>query len=371
MGFFEVEEYVVFPAVTPPEPETDGGRCRPRLLASMLESFAPTSSSATSSPRRRRSRRRSPGCRNATLIPTVYPVQGAGLPPFALGLAGTADGRGRGPVATAASRDCGGLRPSTRWLRRVPGLLGGAREELGLAPVAGDPAFTTYGPISDGLAMVATFPQLEYPRRWPESVHVDRPDALRARSPRGPVPPPGDEPLVLVAPSTVQDPGVELVRTRARGARRRAGAGAGDAQPSRGALAAHPLPANATVVDWLDLREGDAAGLAGDHQRRSRHGHARPARGRSGARLPRRGRHGRERGPGDLGGRRADAAAPLAQRATPSRRSVRRLLARRRVRAARRRAGRLGARQRRRRAGRRAGRALRLDSPLVSSGEPR
>ena len=74
------------------------------------------------------------------------------------------------------------LRQATRWLRRVPGLLDETRAELGLPPLRRTtPAMTTYGPVSDGLAMVATFPQLEYPRPWPAERARHRPDALRAR----------------------------------------------------------------------------------------------------------------------------------------------------------------------------------------------
>ncbi len=62
-GFFAVEEYVVFPAVTPPQLESRPSSMLPRAPAGLdRRSFAPTSSSATSSPRRRRSRRRWPGC---------------------------------------------------------------------------------------------------------------------------------------------------------------------------------------------------------------------------------------------------------------------------------------------------------------------
>jgi UDP:flavonoid glycosyltransferase YjiC (YdhE family) len=62
-----------------------------------------------------------------------------------------------------------------------------------------------HGGISRQLAIVATFPQLEYPRRhWEPSVRVTGP--LMWERPYGDVDlPPGDDPLVLIAPSTAQD----------------------------------------------------------------------------------------------------------------------------------------------------------------------
>jgi UDP:flavonoid glycosyltransferase YjiC (YdhE family) len=80
------------------------------------------------------------------------------------------------------------------------------REKVGLAPTE-----RFHGGTSEGLAMVATFPQLEYPRRWPGHVHVTGP--MEFETPYEDVElPEGDGPLVLVAPSTAQDPECRLVR---------------------------------------------------------------------------------------------------------------------------------------------------------------
>jgi len=64
---------------------------------------------------------------------------------------------------------------------------------------------------------VATFPQLEYPRPdTPAGVRVTGP--LLWEQPFGEVElPPGDDPLVLVAPSTAQDPEHELLRAALEG----------------------------------------------------------------------------------------------------------------------------------------------------------
>ena len=84
--------------------------------------------------------------------------------------------------------------------------LNGSRTRLGLPPLA-----RVHGGISAELCIVGTFPQLEYPRPWPSGVHVAGP--LLWEPPYEAVePPPGEKPLVLVAPSTSQDPEHRLLR---------------------------------------------------------------------------------------------------------------------------------------------------------------
>jgi UDP:flavonoid glycosyltransferase YjiC (YdhE family) len=189
----------------------------------------------------------------ATLIPTVYPVQGAGLPPFPHGFQPPATPIGR-RVWRSLEPLTRPLRPTTRWLRRVPDLIDETREELGL-PRRGrdDGLITTYGPISNWLALVATFPQLEFPRRWPDHVHVTGPMRFEAPYPEVELPP-GTEPLVLVAASTVQDDGEKLVAValdaladepvRVVGTLNR-----------RGKKWTGPMPENAVVLDWLSYSQ--------------------------------------------------------------------------------------------------------------------
>lgn len=189
----------------------------------------------------------------ATLIPTVFPVQGSGLPPFLLGLQAprTRLGGHAWRVIEPATR---ALRPSARWVARVPGLLDEVRSELGLPPLAADPQrTTTYGTISGGLALVATFPQLEYPRRWPAGVEVTGPMRFELAHPPVSVPA-GDEPLVVVASSTVQDPGHELVRASLRGLAREPVRVLASLN-RRGETWSEPVPANAAVVDWASYAE--------------------------------------------------------------------------------------------------------------------
>ena len=115
---------------------------------------------------------------------------------------------------------------------------------LGLPPLE-----RVHGGISERLCLVGTFPQLEYPRDWPDWTHVVGP--LLWEPPYEDVePPPGDEPLVLVAPSTAQDRSHRLLRAALAGL---------DGEPVR-VLAtwnrrplAGPLrvPANARLVEWI------------------------------------------------------------------------------------------------------------------------
>jgi MGT family glycosyltransferase len=173
----------------------------------------------------------------ATLIPHVYPVTEPDSPPYAFGarLPRTAAGRAlwrsfQGPLETG--------------LRRGRAELNDARRRLGLAAVK-----RFHGGLSEHLCIVATYPELEYPREWPAHVHVVGP--LLWEPPYGPVqPPPGDAPLVLVAPSTAQDPDHRLLRAAIRGLAR---------EPVRVLASwnrrpiAEPLvvPRNARLVEWV------------------------------------------------------------------------------------------------------------------------
>jgi MGT family glycosyltransferase len=173
----------------------------------------------------------------ATLIPHLYPVGALGFPPYAMGarLPRTRFGHAMWS-AVARSTETG--------LRRGRAQLNQARAKLGLPAVA-----RLHGGLSERLCLVGTFPQLEYPRSWPRGVHVVGP--LMWEPPYGPVaPPPGEEPLVLVAPSTAQDPEHRLLRA--------ALAGLGgepirvlatwNRRPLPGAV---EVPANTRLVEWV------------------------------------------------------------------------------------------------------------------------
>ena len=140
----------------------------------------------------------------ATLIPHVYPVGQAGFPPYAFGA--------RMPRTRAGRRLWRAFdRPVRSGLQRGRGDLNDTRRRLGLAPVT-----RLHGGLSEQLTMVGTLPALEYPRAWPDHVHVVGP--LMWEPPCARVdPPPGDAPLVLVAPSTAQDPTHRLLRAALAG----------------------------------------------------------------------------------------------------------------------------------------------------------
>jgi MGT family glycosyltransferase len=136
----------------------------------------------------------------ATLIPHVFPEHAPGLPFFAFGGARLPRTRlGRLAWAVPLPLLESGLRQGRRELN-------GERAKVGLAPVE-----RFHGGTSEGLALVATYPQLEYPREWPGHVHVTGPMEFETEYPDVELPD-GEGPLVAVAPSTAQDPGCRLVR---------------------------------------------------------------------------------------------------------------------------------------------------------------
>ncbi|MFL5896540.1 MAG: glycosyltransferase [Thermoleophilaceae bacterium] len=140
----------------------------------------------------------------ASLVPHVLPTPESGFPPYSMGArlprtrAGAALWRTLDPLLMAG-------------LRRGRDELNGARERLGLPSIE-----DLHGGLSRRLTIVATFPQLEYPRRWEPWQRVVGP--LMWEQPYGEVElPPGDDPLVLVAPSTSQDPAQKMLRASIEG----------------------------------------------------------------------------------------------------------------------------------------------------------
>jgi UDP:flavonoid glycosyltransferase YjiC (YdhE family) len=238
LGFESAEAYQVFP---PPKSGFPGGGEAALALMPLLERFEPdvlVNDILTVAPALAAEKY---GCRWGTLIPHVYPVQESGQPFFAVGA----------------------LPPRTRLGRRVwsatdhlleKGLetgrddLNAQREVAGLPPTG-----RFHGGISPDLAMVATFPQLEYPRRWPTGVHVTGPMPFEIPHPDIELPPGGD-PLVLVAPSTSQDPGNRLVRSALEalgGQPVRVVATTNRVVPDRPI----EVPSNAILVDWLSYSQ--------------------------------------------------------------------------------------------------------------------
>ena len=172
----------------------------------------------------------------ATLVPHVHPWPPPGAPPFSIGA--------RRPRTRAGALAWRAFDPAVaHGLELGRRQYNEARGRLGLGPLP-----YRHSALSRSLTLVGTLPHLEYPRRWPAWLRVVGP--LMWEPPgEAAEPPPGDGPVVLLAPSTSQDPEERLLRA--------ALAGLGDA-PVRvlastngrdpGSFAA---PANARLVPWL------------------------------------------------------------------------------------------------------------------------
>ena len=174
----------------------------------------------------------------ATLVPHVHPFVGDGHPIYSIGA--------RLP-RTRFGREL------WRWGNRrfVEGSLETGRDQynetrarLGLAPLP-----YVHTALSRSLTMVGTLPQLEYPRRWEPWVRVVGPLQWEPPSERI-EPPAGGGPVVLVAPSTSQDPEHVLLRAALEGL---ADAPVRVIATFNGRDSAEPIPvpANAVLVPWL------------------------------------------------------------------------------------------------------------------------
>jgi UDP:flavonoid glycosyltransferase YjiC (YdhE family) len=240
LEFAAAQEYKTFPPPPPGSGEGPSPADAARALAPLLDDLRPdvvVSDILTLAPSLAAE---VAGVRRATLIPHVYPVHEPGLPFFAFGAQPP-----RTPVGRALWK--GALPLLTAGLRRGRRELNEMRAALGLRPLD-----LFHGGISSDLVLVATFPQLEYPRRWPAGVHVTGPMGFELAHPDVEVPE-GDGPMVVVAPSTAQDPDGRLVRVALE------------------ALADEPVrvlattnrpgeelpeaPANAVVVEWLSYSQ--------------------------------------------------------------------------------------------------------------------
>ena len=241
LGFTAAEEYRMFP---PPEPDSDDGLHAAeaaQALLPLLEEMQPhavVSDILTLAPALAAERA---GIPLATLIPHIYPEVEPGLPFFAIGLRAPRTPVGRG-IWRFGQR---GLRVGLEHGRRDLNL---QRERIGLPPID-----RFHGGISPELALVATFPQLEYPRRWREGIEITGPMSFETPYPEIELPA-GDDPLVLVAPSTAHDSDNRLVRTALE-------AFAGE--PVRVVATTNKVrprvpievPANAVLVDWLSYSQ--------------------------------------------------------------------------------------------------------------------
>ncbi|MEA2405135.1 MAG: hypothetical protein QOE08_1782, partial [Thermoleophilaceae bacterium] len=178
------------------------------------------------------------GRRWVTLIPHVLPQGEPYFPPYSIGAR-----LPRTPLGRAVWRAMHPL--VAKGVEQGREELNGARRRVGLPEL--DHA---HNGISRELTLVGTFPQLEYPRpETPPWLHTTGP--LLWEAPFGDVDlPPGDDPLVLVAPSTAHDPEQRMLRAALEGLAD---------EPVRVIATTNrrpppepvPVPANVRVVDWL------------------------------------------------------------------------------------------------------------------------
>jgi UDP:flavonoid glycosyltransferase YjiC (YdhE family) len=274
--FFPAPEYHVFPTRERPMKPYEAAALAARTTRTAIRRFSPDAVVAdilTAAPALAGELE---GLPVATLVPHVHPELPPGFPPYSIG--------------ARLPRTRLGAAFWRRWDRLVAiGLERGRREyndcrgQLGLPPLP-----YVHSALSRSLTLVATLPVLEYPRAWPPWVRIVGPlmweppgervdpppsptrsrdvpsssprarDQPRARAPRRPgglhphddPAPSTATPVVLIAPSTSQDPGHRLLRA--------ALAGLAD-EPvrviatgtSREPDPPLPVPANAVVVAWL------------------------------------------------------------------------------------------------------------------------
>jgi UDP:flavonoid glycosyltransferase YjiC (YdhE family) len=176
---------------------------------------------------------------HATLVPHVYPVTPPGFPPYGLGAR-----LPRTPVGRLAWRTLEW--PLAIGLRKGRAELNQTRARLGLQALS-----YCHGGISRELCLVATLPELEYPRRWPTNTHVIGPLLWEPQTQALNLPA-GEDPLILIAPSTSQDRGHHLLRA--------ALSGLADMPVRVLASCANPpddldIPANATITPWMSYKQ--------------------------------------------------------------------------------------------------------------------
>jgi MGT family glycosyltransferase len=172
----------------------------------------------------------------STLIPHVFPWMPSGFAPYSIGARLPRTRLGRELWRRSDGMIARGLEQGREEYNEC-------RRRLGLPPLP-----YVHTGLSRELTMVATLPQLEYPRDWPAWTRVVGPLLWE---PPGPsvAPPPGEDPVVLVAPSTSQDPERTLLRAALAGLAdapvRVIASWNGELDPSVA------VPGNAVVVPWL------------------------------------------------------------------------------------------------------------------------
>ena len=221
----------------------------------------------------------------ATLVPHLYPVGAPGFPPYALGA--KLPRSDAGSAVLAAARRTARAGPAS-------GPRGAERDPPAARAAAARAAARRHQRRS--CCLVAAFPQLEYPRPWPDHVHVVgpvlwEPPCDDVELPRG------SGPLVVVAQSTAQDPRQRLLRAALSGL---ADSGVRVLAATDRRPLSRPVRAGsgASLVNWLSYARTMPTRVAGDHACRPRDDGARSAVGSAHPRRSAQRRYGRERRPG-------------------------------------------------------------------------
>lgn len=239
MTFAAAPEYQVFPTLGRPLAPYEAAVVAARETVPLVSEFRPdacVSDILTLAPALAAE---TAGVPVATLVPHVCPLPEPGLPPYSLGAR-----RPRTALGARLWTSTDGL--VRRGLERGRAEYNDARAQLGLPPRA-----ELHTGLSRGLTLIGTYPQLEYPRAWPEWTRVCGP--LLWEPPGDTLDPPdGDGPVVLVAPSTAHDAGQTLLRAALdglAGERVRTIATFNGREPPW--LDGYRVPDNATLVPWL------------------------------------------------------------------------------------------------------------------------
>lgn len=144
------------------------------------------------------------GVASVTLIPHVHPVSERHMTPYSTGMRPPRTPAGRAFWQRMHRMTDAGYRQGEREYDDL-------RAQLDLPPAPG-PMPT----LSRELTLVATLPQLELARSWPAWMRITGPLLWQPPTEHSPIPP-GDEPLVLLAPSTSKDPDQRMLRAGMRG----------------------------------------------------------------------------------------------------------------------------------------------------------
>ena len=141
-----------------------------------------------------------------TVVPHVDPRPAPGRPPYSMGARLPRTGLGRAMWRQTDRVIAKGLEQGRQELNET-------RRRLGLKPLP-----YPHNGLSHQLCLVGTLPQLEYPREQPEpGAATVGPLLWEPTGEPGVEPPPGDGPVILVAPSTSQDPEHRMLRAALEG----------------------------------------------------------------------------------------------------------------------------------------------------------